>query len=61
MSFALGLTIALMAIIGITLLAGQICHFGDLEKDPLDSSAVKRPGDAFLRIVGEPDLRRKEY
>ena len=59
MSFGLGLTIALMAVIGIALLAGRICHIGDLEKDPLDSSAAKPPGGAFLRVVGDSKLPRK--
>ena len=38
MSIELGLTIAVMAMIVIALLAGRICHIGDLEKDPLDNS-----------------------
>ena len=59
MSFGLGLMIALAALIGIALLIGQICHIGDLEKDPLDRLATKRPGGAFLRVVGQSDFRRK--
>jgi hypothetical protein len=59
MSFALGLTIALMAMIGITLLAGRICHIGDLEKDPLNSPAVKRPGGAFLQVVDDSEVQQK--
>lgn len=59
MSFGFGISIALMAMIGFTLLAGRICHIGDLEKDPLDKSAVKPPGGAFLRVVGGSENRRK--
>ena len=59
MSFGLEITIALVAMIGIALLVGRICHIGELEKDPPDISAVKRPGDAFLRVVGDSDRRRK--
>ena len=36
MSIGLGLALLVMAIIAVTLLAGRICHIGDLEKDPLD-------------------------
>ena len=59
MSFGLEITIAFVAMIGIALLVGRICHIGELEKDPLDVSAVKRPGGAFLRVVGDSDRRRK--
>ncbi len=42
MSIGLGLTILVMAIIAVTLLAGRFCHIGDLESDPLDSSAAQK-------------------
>ena len=38
MSFGVGLIIVLMAIIAFALLAGRICHMGDLDRDPLDNS-----------------------
>jgi hypothetical protein len=40
MSFGLGLTIVVVVMVGVALLAGRICHIGDLEKDPLDNSGV---------------------
>jgi hypothetical protein len=58
MSLGLEITIAIAAMIGIPLLIGRFCHVGDLEKDPLDISAIKRPG-AALRVVGDSDFRRK--
>ncbi|HEX4209021.1 MAG TPA: hypothetical protein VHY56_01410 [Candidatus Binataceae bacterium] len=58
MSFGLGLTIAVMAMIGVTLLIGQICHIGNLEQDPLDNPVAKRPGGGALRVVGA-EFRRK--
>jgi hypothetical protein len=59
MSFGLGLTIAIMVMIGFALLAGRICHIGDLEKDPLDRSAIKPLGGASLRVVGDSEIPRK--
>lgn len=39
---ALGLWLAIIfAIIGFALLAGRICHIGDLERDPLDIDSSK--------------------
>ena len=54
MSFGLGLVIALMAIIAFALLAGRICHMGDLDRDPLDTPSTKLLSGVFLRIVGGP-------
>jgi hypothetical protein len=36
MSFAIGLGAALFVCVVLTLIAGQICHIGDLEKNPID-------------------------
>jgi hypothetical protein len=38
MSFGFGFIIVLMAIVAFALLAGRICHMGDLDRDPLDNS-----------------------
>ena len=38
MSFGIGLIIVVWAEIGFALLAGRICHMGDLDTDPLDNS-----------------------
>ena len=39
MSFGFALTIiVLTAVIACALLAGRICHMGDLDRDPLDNS-----------------------
>ena len=61
MSFGLEITIAVMAMIGIALVIGRICHVGDLDKDPLDVSATRRLGGGALRVVGDSDLPRKQY
>lgn len=37
MSFGFGLIIVLTAVAGFAVLAGHICHIGELETDPFDS------------------------
>jgi hypothetical protein len=58
MSFGFGLTITIAASVVIALLIGQICHIGDLDKDPLDGSVAKPPDGAFLRVV-DSQFQRK--
>lgn len=43
MFFGLGLVVVLTAIIGFAVLAGHICHIGELERDPLDPYDGPRP------------------
>lgn len=43
MFFGFGLIVVLTAFIGFAVLAGHICHIGELERDPLDPHDVSRP------------------
>ena len=36
MFFGFGLIVVLTAIVGFAVFAGNICHIGELERDPLD-------------------------
>lgn len=57
MLFGIGITIAFAVPIGVALLLGEICHFADLEKDPLDRWTMKRLNGSFLRVDGEAPRR----